>query len=120
MSSDCVKRLAACVNCWRRTYWKEMQEHNSLCPRKLIPCRFCFKTVRRNELANHSSTDCPKVTIECIYAEVGCKFKCERALLNNHLKDATTHHNRLLLEGLKKQKESFSKQMKEEKRRSEN
>eukprot|EP00118_Oscarella_pearsei_P021680 m.244940 g.244940 ORF g.244940 m.244940 type:complete len:461 (+) comp40249_c0_seq41:17-1399(+) len=110
LECHCPKRMVDCFYCDESMHCDQLQEHEDLCLEKPIPCILCEREVQRDKMAEHASTDCPKVKIECIYVKVGCNFKCERALLDDHLKNAAVDHNKQLLADLMKQKESLAKQ----------
>eukprot|EP00118_Oscarella_pearsei_P022713 m.265592 g.265592 ORF g.265592 m.265592 type:complete len:313 (+) comp40489_c0_seq1:704-1642(+) len=98
---NCPKRIVNCTYCETSMPQDELQEHYSSCIEKPIPCLFCTEEFQRGKMVKHTFADCPKVTIQCSYAEFGCKFRCERALLDDHLKNAAVDHNKQLLEEFK-------------------
>jgi hypothetical protein len=62
-----------------------LQEHQrKSCANRLTSCSLCAVEVLRLDLKNHINKDCPKHTISCQGAIVGCTFRDERAAVLVH------------------------------------
>lgn len=94
MSSICTKRRHLCQHCKEEGVFEHMVgRHLEECPDLAITCpnSGCVVIAKRKDMESHS-LECPKVTIDCPYAKVGCTFVCLRGDMDAHIRAAIQDH----------------------------
>lgn len=76
-NTDCSKRKIVCVlgTCSVLINY-DLEQHATVCLGREISCDVCNEMVRRIDMSDHKTTECPLANIECSY--------CERVFLKKH------------------------------------
>jgi len=83
---------------------KWAQEHDSVCPQKIIPCtRVCGDSCIRRLMQKHLSFACPLRPSECPYKDLGCMASLTHAEMPQHIEESMPSHLLLSLARLQEQ-----------------
>ncbi|CAH1801330.1 unnamed protein product [Owenia fusiformis] len=98
MRNECHKRLVPCRFCNKQFVFETLQSHSYNCPRFPIPCpnRCDPAKIPREDIEKHIENQCPSATVPCSFAQAGCKHKCPRYSLDQHLDANTKYHLNLM------------------------
>ncbi|KAK3731279.1 hypothetical protein RRG08_025821 [Elysia crispata] len=110
MRNECHKRTVQCQFCGKDFLQETLQTHQYRCPRFPISCpNRCDPTkIPREEVEIHVQELCPSATVDCPFRDAGCRHKCPRYSLDNHLEDSVKTHLTLTCDLLKQQEEQIS------------
>jgi len=120
-NNTCEYRAIACpVNPKCGTFvYRDLEEHNSVCPSAIVTCEYCERTDMRQYLAKHT---CPESLVDCVcgekvkirylgshkesfcretiifcpYSKYGCHYSDTRADVNVHLSENQNEHLQML------------------------
>ncbi|XP_076331692.1 TNF receptor-associated factor 4-like isoform X2 [Tachypleus tridentatus] len=92
--NECSKRLVPCRYCQKEFVYDTLQNHTSKCPRYPLPCpnRCEPLKVPREDMEAHLKEQCPSITLQCAFREMGCKFKGPRFALEQHMEESANSH----------------------------
>lgn len=108
--TECPYRMVPCKHCKGTFAANTLDDHDSVCPRKLVSCPDSMgapsssassltpdkcKDVARGDLESHSLL-CPWKQINCLWSENGCTFKVCRHAMPHHENTEVGHHMRLM------------------------
>eukprot|EP01111_Echinosteliopsis_oligospora_P012414 TRINITY_DN4240_c0_g1_i4.p1 TRINITY_DN4240_c0_g1~~TRINITY_DN4240_c0_g1_i4.p1 ORF type:complete len:197 (-),score=33.89 TRINITY_DN4240_c0_g1_i4:236-826(-) len=76
----CENRAENCQQCNETMQYKQLTEHNTICPRAIIHCaeggRNCKQYERRNE--EQHKKQCEYQIVRCAWQQYGCQHICQR------------------------------------------
>ncbi|XP_076035019.1 TNF receptor-associated factor 6-like [Oratosquilla oratoria] len=102
VKNKCVLRSTNCTQCGEPYAFNQEHLHMLKCPRILVPCEMCDTMMPRGDVPSHTRNVCPRVIVNCLFAEHGCHHKMTRADLDQHMEQATQQHLILLSSAHKK------------------
>ena len=91
----CPKRPYSCKYCkdYVSTFEDITTKHWLECGYHPVKCtNGCGKIIKRQELHDHISKDCPLTVLDCEFSHVGCKAKLPRKDMEAHLEDNVVKH----------------------------
>lgn len=98
----CEFRNFTCKFCLEvtNTYHEVVNNHYPVCPEYPVPCPNECSTERvcRSAVAEHLSNTCPLQEVACDYLPAGCHVRGPRRDMDEHCKNASGLHNKLLAE----------------------
>ena len=102
LETQCPNEKVKCHNCnqiGKRAYIRT--DHLENCPDLQIDCPNdgCQEKSKRKDMAAHRQ-ECPKETISCEYAKLGCKHICLREDIANHNEEEAQAHLKLAMNKL--------------------
>lgn len=55
-------------------------------------CQYCETKILKSKLKQHQETDCPQVTVNCMFLPFGCQHKCNRESMLVHADTSLSEH----------------------------
>ncbi|XP_070571967.1 TNF receptor-associated factor 4-like [Ptychodera flava] len=108
--NECPKRSIECKYCKKDYLFDNLQNHLHDCPKYPVTCpnRCDPERMARGDLETHLRDHCPSASIYCPFKEHGCRHKCPRFTLDQHLEEDTKKHLGLMCEVTKRQQEEIN------------
>lgn len=98
----CEFRIFTCKFCLEvtNTYHEVVNNHFPVCPEYPVSCpnKCSSESICRSAVAEHLSVTCPLQEVACGYLPAGCRVRGPRRDMDEHCKNASGLHNKLLVE----------------------
>ena len=92
LKEDCPNRDRSCEHCGEKVPYSSLDEHDTTCPKKLLPCpNGCGSTMERQHVSEHVATECELTVIPCKYMRLGCDTKQKRIDMAVHEENDSFH-----------------------------
>ncbi|XP_062498842.1 TNF receptor-associated factor 3-like [Corticium candelabrum] len=97
--NECKFRLVPCPICGNSIVFSEQREHfSAICPDIEIDCENdCKMKVKRREMPEHLSEQCPNTKMPCGFGLLGCPFVGTKSQVQEHQSNEQLHHLQLML-----------------------
>jgi len=105
----CNWRTEECLQCHQLIAHILKEEHDDICPKKIIKCEQCNMEIMRELLDAHKKNICECTFVNCIFKDFGCNEYLMRKEFKNRLIDDLPKHLDLICQFFKKEKENLDK-----------
>jgi len=93
----CHFQLIDCQMCKYKFPMNILEKHQSSCPCVIILCPYgCLQKIKLEDSKKHFDEQCVNKTLDCEFHEHGCQAKVKRLDYQQHLKDFSSQHIKLL------------------------
>ena len=115
VKEECIKRVVRCKHCNQKGSYRWIAlEHNLVCQLAPVPCpNKCGLKMKRKEIEAHNQI-CEKYPVQCPFAEVGCKEKPQRCVLEKHQASSKDDHLHLAMASFLSEKEKKKNEQKKQ------